>query len=61
MKRICLMAVLALVLGGCSVGRVAPQAALFDLGPEPTASVQLPARALSSWPFRPRLRSAIRE
>ncbi|AIT25956.1 ABC-type transport auxiliary lipoprotein family protein [Bordetella holmesii] len=45
MKRICLMAVLALVLGGCSVGRVAPQAALFDLGPEPTASVQLPARA----------------
>ncbi len=44
MNKICLAAVLALVLSGCGVGRMAPQAALFDLGPESPAAVQLPPR-----------------
>ncbi len=45
MNKICLAAVLALALSGCGVGRVAPQASLFDLGPEAPAAVQLPPRS----------------
>lgn len=44
MKRLCLMAVMAAALAGCSVGKVGPQASLFDLGPAKTDVRQLPPR-----------------
>lgn len=44
MKKICLVAALALALAGCSVGRVAPQTARFDLGPEAVSARSLPTR-----------------
>lgn len=52
MKKLCLAAALAVALAGCSVGRVAPQAARFDLGPEVASSQTLPARAPIALVFR---------